>query len=70
MHIFNQVNVRLQQNKSDYLAFIEQLPQVQASGETLAEAKDNLMIELERYEKQTYSTYTIVEYKYQNASFF
>lgn len=70
MHIFNQVKVLLLQNKSDYLAYIEQLPQVQASGKTLAEAKDNLMIELKRYEKQTFTTYSIVEYKYQNASFF
>lgn len=70
MHIFNQVNVLLLQNKSDCLACIEQLPHVQASGETFAEAKDNLMIELKRYEKQTFSTYTIVEYKYQNSSFF
>lgn len=70
MEIFNQVNVLLVQNNNDYLACIEQLPHVQASGKTFAQAKDNLINELKRYEKHTYSTYTIVEYKYQNASFF
>jgi hypothetical protein len=35
----------------------------------MAEAKDNLISELERYEEETYSAYSIAEYKYEVASY-
>ena len=70
MEILNQVNVMLLHNdQNGCLAYIEQLPQISAKGGTMAEAKDNLMSRLERYENETYSSYTIVEYKIKSASF-
>ncbi len=70
MIFLNQINVMLLHNNlKGYLAYVEQLPQISAKGETLAEAKDNLMSKLERYEDETYSNYTIVEYKVKSASY-
>ncbi len=70
MVYLNQVNVMLLYNqRNGCLAYVEQLPQISAKGETLAEAKDNLLRKLETFEHETYSNYTVVEYKVKTASF-
>lgn len=65
MEIITQVNVVLIYNqRQGCQAYIEEIPEISATGKTLAEAKENLISELKRYEKETYSTYSIAEYKF------
>jgi predicted RNase H-like HicB family nuclease len=70
MEIITQVNVVLMYNQQqDCRAYIEEIPEIKATGKTLAEAKENLISDLERYERETYSNYSIAEYKFKSASF-
>ena len=70
MKIKNDVKVVLAQNSlKNYLAYIEQMPEVKASGHSFAEAHQNLLSQIKRLEDEMYSTFNITEYKYENASF-
>lgn len=51
------------------LVYVEQMPHLSANGPTVAEANARLMAELRRYERDTYSTYNVVEYKYTSSAF-
>jgi hypothetical protein len=48
---------------------VEQLPHLSANAATVAEANAILMAELKRYEQDTYSTYNVVEYKYNSSAY-
>ncbi|MDO1451425.1 hypothetical protein Q0590_34440 [Rhodocytophaga aerolata] len=70
MTIKNDVKVVLTQNSlKSYLAYIEQMPDIQASGQSFAEANQNLMQKIRRLEREIYSTFNITEYKYENGAF-
>lgn len=64
MQISNQINIVISPDTlKGYLGYVEQIPQVRATGDTLAEANYNLLEMLKQYELDNYTTYSIVEYK-------
>jgi predicted RNase H-like HicB family nuclease len=70
MKIRNDVRVVLTQSSlKSYLAYVEQMPEIKASGQSFAEANQNLLSKIKRLEDEMYSTFNITEYKYENASF-
>ncbi len=70
MKIKNDVKVVLSQTSlKDYLAYVEQMPEIKASGNSFADANQNLLSALKRFEDQMYSTFNITEYKYESSSF-
>ena len=69
MKIITQLNVVLLNNQQQGCkAYIEEIPHIRTSGKTLAEAKENLMAELKKYERETYSSYSIAEYKFRTSA--
>ncbi len=70
MKIKNDVKVVLSQNSlKDYLAYIEQMPELKATGSSFAEANQNLLSKLKRFEEEMYSSFNITEYKYESSPF-
>jgi predicted RNase H-like HicB family nuclease len=70
MNIRNDVKVVLTQSSlKGYLAYIEQMPEIKASGQSFAEANQNLLQKIRRLEHDMYSTFNITEYKYENSTF-
>jgi predicted RNase H-like HicB family nuclease len=70
MTIRNDVKVVLTQSSlKSYQAYIEQMPEIKASGQSYAEANQNLMQKIKRLESEIYSTFNITEYKYENGAF-
>ena len=69
MKFITQIKVVLLNNQQqDCKAYIEEIPHIRTSGRTLAEAKENLILELKNYERETYSSYSIAEYKFKTTS--
>ena len=65
MEIKNDISIVITQDPIEgCLVYIEQIPQISASGPTVAEANAKLLAELRLYERNNYSSYNIVEYKY------
>ncbi len=68
MDIVYDVNVVLVQKPSiGCMAYVEQIPEIIASGQTMGEAKENLISELRNYESRYFSRYNIAEYKYKTS---
>jgi hypothetical protein len=65
MEIKNDISIIITQDPIEgCLVYIEQIPQISACGSSIAEANAKLMAELRLYERNNFSTYNIVEYKY------
>ena len=68
MEIVCDVNVVLVQKPSiGCMAYVEQIPEITAIGQTMGEAKENLISELADYELRNFSHYNIAEYKYKTS---
>ena len=65
MEIKNDISIIITHDPMEgCLVYVEQIPQISASGPTVAEANAKLLAELRLYERNSYSSYNIVEYKY------
>jgi predicted RNase H-like HicB family nuclease len=58
----------LKNNGQEFLAYLEELPEINAFGQTLCEAQQKVMQELLGYALATSSEYTIEEIKYKISS--
>jgi hypothetical protein len=45
------------------------MPEIKASGQSFADAHQNLLSKIKRLEDEMYSSFNITEYKYENVAF-